>query len=114
MKAAHQGVPAAGLPLGVWRSGGPPIPFPLSLPPLDLTGAPGPTPPPGGRGGGSPASAPLAAGPPAPTLASPVPGGRASPTPVVNDAPRAARADSQRRPAGERTNSFLDKIFGRL
>ena len=114
MKAAHQGVPAAGLPLGIWRSGGPPNPFPLSLPPLDLTGAPGPTPPPGGRGGGSPASAPLAAGPLAPTVASPVPGGRASPTPVVNDAPVPPAPIPNVGQPGERTNSFLDKIFGRL
>ena len=114
MKAAHQGVPAAGLPLGIWRSGGPPNPFPLSLPPLDLTGAPGPTPPPGGRGGGSPASAPLAAGPPAPTLAPLAPGGRASPTPVVNDAPVPPAPIPNVGQPGERTNSFLDKIFGRL
>ncbi len=51
MKAAHQGVPVASLPLGAWRNGEAPNPGAPLLPPLDLTGAQAPTPPSGGRGG---------------------------------------------------------------
>ncbi|MFY9972558.1 MAG: penicillin-binding protein 1A, partial [Roseiarcus sp.] len=38
MKEAHEGVPVAGLPLGVWRNADSPNPFAAPLPPLDLTG----------------------------------------------------------------------------
>jgi penicillin-binding protein 1A len=67
MKAAHEGVPVAGLPLGAWRNAEAPNPDAPPLPPLDLTGAQAPTPPPGGRGGSvaQPGSAPIAAQPPA-------------------------------------------------
>jgi penicillin-binding protein 1A len=51
MKAAHEGVPVAGLPLGTWRNADAPNPDAPLLPPLDLTGAQAPTPLPGGRGG---------------------------------------------------------------
>jgi len=53
MKAAHEGVPVAGLPLGAWRNADAPNPDAPLLPPLDLTGAQAPTPLPGGRGGGA-------------------------------------------------------------
>jgi penicillin-binding protein 1A len=119
MKAAHQGVPVAALPLGGGRNGGSPSPFPLALPPLDLMGAQGPTPAPGGRGGRATPNAPLTPGSPA-APASPgapaasLPVGRASPTPAVNDAPvPPAPIPNTGRP-GERTNSFFNRIFGRL
>jgi penicillin-binding protein 1A len=51
MRAAHEGVPVAGLPLGTWRNAETPNPDAPLLPPLDLTGAQAPTPLPGGRGG---------------------------------------------------------------
>ena len=50
MKAAHEGVPVAALPLGTWRSAEARNP----LAPLDLNGAQPPVAPPGGRGGGAP------------------------------------------------------------
>jgi len=53
MRAAHEGVPVAGLPLGTWRNAETPNPDAPLLPPLDLTGAQAPTPVPGGRGGGA-------------------------------------------------------------
>ena len=53
MRAAHEGVPVAGLPLGAWRNAETPNPDAPLLPPLDLTGAQAPTPAPGGRGGGA-------------------------------------------------------------
>jgi penicillin-binding protein 1A len=53
MRAAHEGVPVAGLPLGTWRNAETPNPDAPLLPPLDLTGAQAPTPAPGGRGGGA-------------------------------------------------------------
>lgn len=48
MKAAHQGVPVAGLPLGTWRSAEAQNPDAFPTPPLDLTGAQTGS---GGRGG---------------------------------------------------------------
>ncbi len=56
MKAAHEGVPVTGLPLGTGRGVGAPNPESTPSPPLDLTGLQPPT---GGRGGGrSPQPAP--------------------------------------------------------
>ncbi len=108
MKSAHEGVQVAALPGAGWRSPAAPNPFGSLLPPLGLAGAQAPTPPSGGRGGGRSA---VAAGAPL----SPAPGGRAASTPVVHDAPvppaPIPNAGSQ---PGQRTNSFLDKIFGRL
>jgi penicillin-binding protein 1A len=69
MKSAHEGVPVAGLPLGTWRNAETPNPDAPLLPPLDLTGAQAPTPPPGGRGGLASQPGPAsqtAAPPPAP------------------------------------------------
>ena len=41
MRAAHEGVPVAGLPLGAWRNAETPNPDAPLLPPLDLTGRAG-------------------------------------------------------------------------
>ncbi len=82
MKAAHEGVPVAGLPLGTWRNADTPNPDAPPLPPLDLTGAQAPTLAPGGRGGGGAhaGSAPVAAPPPGP-------GPRGAPGPAAVSAP---------------------------
>ena len=95
MKAAHEGVPVAGLPLGVWRNPDAPNPFPPPLPPLDLTGAQAPTPLPGGRGGLAPvsASAPPNPAPSAPRAAAAPAPGRQRPGP-------ACAGSERRRPAG--------------
>lgn len=57
MKAAHEGVPVAGLPLGTWRSAEAQGPDAAPSPPLDLTGL---QPASGGRGGRAPQPAPPA------------------------------------------------------
>ncbi len=57
MKAAHEGVPVAGLPLGAWRGAETQSPDAALPPPLNLTG---PQPGTGGRGGRSPQPAPFA------------------------------------------------------
>ena len=100
MKAAHEGVPVAALPLANWRTATAPNPFAPLLPPLDLGGGAGAAPPSGGRGGGrAPPVATGAAAAPAPLSLSPR--RRAAPAPAIVDAPRPARADPQRRrPAG--------------
>ena len=79
MRAAHEGVPVAGLPLGAWRNAETPNPDAPLLPPLDLTGAQAPTPAPGGRGGGA---QPGAAQTPAPA-----PGPRGALGPAADWAP---------------------------
>ncbi len=109
MKAAHQGVPVAALPLGAWRNDAP-NPFSPLLPPLDLTGAQAPAPPPGGRGGNPPVSA----GAP-PNLAPPMASGRLPPAPAVNSAPvpPASIPDAGAEPR-QRDKSLFDKIFGTL
>jgi penicillin-binding protein 1A len=110
MKAAHQGVPVAGLPLGVWRNADAPNPFPAPLPPLDLTGAQAPTPPPGGRGGLAPVStnAPLNLTPPAVGRAAPAAasgsGPPIPPAPIPNVGGQPAPRDK----------SLFNKIFGTL
>ncbi len=114
MKTAHEGVQVAALPGASWRTASAPNPFAPLLPPLDLTGAQAPTPPPSGRGGGRPspvaASAPLTPAPPAPP-----PAGRVARTPAVDDAPvPPAPIPNAGSEPGQRTNSFLDKIFGAL
>ena len=82
MKAAHEGVPVAGLPLGAWRSAEAPDASPT--PPLNLTGAQAPTALPGGRGGGAQmgAASQTVAPPPAP-----VPGPRGPFGPAADWAP---------------------------
>jgi penicillin-binding protein 1A len=110
MKAAHEGVPVAGLPLGVWRNPDAPNPFPSPLPPLDLTGAQAPTPLPGGRGGLAPvsASAPPNPAPSAPRAA-------AAPAPAVDSAPvPPAPVPNVGGQPGQRDKSLFNKIFGTL
>jgi len=83
MRAAHEGVPVAGLPLGTWRNADAPNPDAPLLPPLDLTGAQAPAPLPGGRGGSAqPSAASRASAPPAPT-----PGPRGALGPAADWAP---------------------------
>jgi hypothetical protein len=108
MKAAHDGVPVAGLPLGVWRNPDAPNPFPPPLPTLDLTGAQAPTPLPGGRGGLAPVSA---SAPPNPALSAP----RAAAAPGVNGAPvpPAPVPHVGGQPA-QHDKSLLNRIFGTL
>ena len=112
MKEAHEGVPVAGLPLGVWRNANSPNPFPPPLPPLDLTGAQAPTPSPGGRGGG----APVAAGAPLNLTSAPASGRAApAPAPVVNSAPLPpAPIPNAGGQPGPRDKSLFNKIFGTL
>ena len=110
MKEAHEGVPVAGLPLGVWRNADSPNPFAAPLPPLDLTGAQAPTAPSGRRGGGAPvaASAPL-------NLTPPQASGRASPAPVDPSAPvPPAPVPNVGRQPGQRDKSLFNRIFGTL
>jgi penicillin-binding protein 1A len=110
MKAAHEGVPVAGLPLGVWRNPDAPNPFPPLLPPLDLTGAQAPTPLPGGRGGLAPvsASAPPNPAPSAPRAA-------AAPAPAIDSAPvPPAPVPNVGGQPGQRDKSLFNKIFGTL
>jgi penicillin-binding protein 1A len=112
MKAAHEGVPVAGLPLGAWRNADTPNPDAPPLPPLDLTGAQAPTPLPGGRGGSGvqPGSAAVAAPPPAPN-----PGPRGAPGPAAISAPipPASIPNSGARPA-TRDKGFFNKLLGTL
>jgi penicillin-binding protein 1A len=75
MKAALEGVPPAGLPLGTGRNPDAPL-----LPPLDLSGAQAPTPQSGGRGGLNPQTG--AAAQSAPPPPAPIPGPRGAPAPV--------------------------------
>jgi penicillin-binding protein 1A len=109
MKSAHQGVPVAGLPLGVWRNAEAPSPVPAPLPPLDLTGPQAPAAAPGGRGGRAPiagVSAPIASPPPPATA-------RAAPPPPANDGPIPPAAIPNAGGA-PREKSLLGKIFGTL
>jgi penicillin-binding protein 1A len=99
MKAAHQGVPVAALPLGSWRSAGANTDASL-IPPLNLTGAQAPTAPSGGRGGlppqpsappnlaPPPMPAPVPRGPPRPAAVSvPIP-----PAPIPSPGPASGQA----------------------
>jgi penicillin-binding protein 1A len=110
MKAAHEGVPVAGLPLGTWRNADAPNPDAPLLPPLDLTGAQAPTPLPGGRGGSGaqpgPASQPAA--PPAPA-----PGQRGALGPAADWAPIPPASIPNSLPAS-RDKGPLGKLLGTL
>jgi penicillin-binding protein 1A len=113
MKAAHQGAPVAGLPGGTWQAG-PPNPFAPLLAPFGFGGG-GPPQPPGliPRSGGRGGAPPTAAGAPielTPT-ASPAPRGRSAP--AASDAPVPPAPIPNVAP-GQRTNNFLNKIFGNL
>jgi penicillin-binding protein 1A len=108
MKAAHQGVPIAGLPMGVWRNADSPTPEnpPPAAPPdptAEQTGAPLTI-----NKGGEAAQAAA----PAPAL-----GARRgpAPTPVVVNAPippAAIPGVAPRSPARDKT--LLDKLFGSI
>jgi penicillin-binding protein 1A len=109
MKAAHDGVPVAGLPLGVWRNPDAPNPFPPLLPPLDLTGAQAPAPPSDGRGGLAPVSANAPPNPAPPASVRP------APAPVVNSAPvPPAPVPNAGGQPGQRDKNLFNKIFGTL
>ena len=108
MKGAHEGVPVAALPLSNFRTASAPNPLASFLPPLDLTGAQGPAPPSGGRGGARP---PVAAGAPAPAGQ---PAARSAPAPVVDSAPVPPAPIPNASQPGQRANDFLNKFFGRL
>ncbi len=101
MKAAHQGVPIAALPSGVWRNADAPAPESAPPAPPEAVGAPLSI----GRGGGS------ASAPPAPPIARALaPAASDAPAPpapipnVGNDAPAAPARDK----------SPLDKLFGAI
>ena len=110
MKAAHQGVPVAGLPLGAWRNAETPNPDAPLLPPLDLTGAQAPTPAPGrpGRRRRSPARRRAAAPPPAPA-----PGPRGALGPAADWAPIPPAPIPNSLPAS-RDKGPLSKLLGTL
>ena len=112
MKGAHEGVPVAALPLANLRTASAPNPLAPFLPALDLTGAQGPAPPSGGRGGGRP----VAGAAPAAPAPQPQPTGRSARVPAIDTGapvPPALIPNGGGQP-GQRTNSFLDKIFGSL
>ncbi|HEY3624286.1 MAG TPA: PBP1A family penicillin-binding protein [Roseiarcus sp.] len=110
MKAAHVGVPVAGLPLGAWRSAEAPGPDAPLAPPLNLTGSQIGT---GGRGGRPPQPTP-----PPPENFTPQPravGPRGAPSAAEDrgllppaEIPNAGHG----RPA--RDKGLLDKLFGTL
>jgi penicillin-binding protein 1A len=103
MKAAHQGVPPAPLPLGTWRNPESPNPN-APLEPLDLTRAQAPT---GGRGGRQPQAA---APPQGFAPAAPIPG-RGGGGPAADAAPIPPAPIPG---AAGRDRGFLNKLFGTL
>ena len=113
MKAAHEGVPAAPLPLGTWQPG-PPNPLAPLLAPFmgaNLGAGPpqpvGPIPASAGRGGAAP-TAPMD-----PRSAAP---GRGRPAPAAADAPLPP-APIPAAPAtapGRKANALLDRTLGDL
>ena len=107
MRAAHEGVPVAGLPLGTWRSAEAQSPG-ASLPPLDLTGLQAPS---GGRGGRAPqpAPAPQSFTPPARLGSRGGSSGNGDQAPVPPaEIPNAGRGQRAR------DRGLLDKLFGTL
>ena len=111
MKEAHQGAPVAALPLGTWQSA-PPNPFAPLFAPFGGGAPPQPPgliPPTGGRGG----AAPVAAGPPVDLAPAATPSGRGRSAPAVPDAPVPPAPIPAAGP-GQKTNNFLNKIFGTL
>jgi penicillin-binding protein 1A len=109
MRAAHEGVPIANLPLGTWRNVDAPNPDASLRPPLDLTGAQAPTPLPGGRGGG----AQPGAGPQAGALPAPVPGPRGALGPAADWAPIPPASIPNALPAS-RNKAAPGKLLGTL
>ncbi|MGC2785884.1 MAG: penicillin-binding protein 1A [Roseiarcus sp.] len=108
MKAAHEGVPVAGLPLGTWRSADAQNPDAQPTPPLNLTDTQMGT---GGRGGRPPPPAPLPeAFTPQPRVAGPR---GARPTEDGGLLPPAEIPNGGRGPPA-RDKGLLDKLFGTL
>ncbi len=108
MRAAHEGVPVAGLPVGTWRSANAQNPDASPSPPLNLTGSQMGT---GGRGGRPPQPAPPPeAFTPQPRVASPrgarpaEDGGLLPPAEIPNGG----------RSSAPRDKGLLDKLFGTL
>jgi penicillin-binding protein 1A len=108
MKEAHAGVPVAALPGSSWRAAAAANPLARFLPPLDA--AQGPTPPASGRGGGRSSAAARAS----PLASAPRPAGRPAPAPVDDSAPVPPAPIPNASQPGERTNTFLSRIFGTL
>jgi penicillin-binding protein 1A len=111
MRAAHEGVPVAGLPVGTWRNAETPNPDAPLLPPLDLTGAQAPMVLPGGRGGGGAQSgaASQTVAPPA----APAPGPRGALGPAADWAPIPPASIPNSLPAA-RDKGPLGKLLGTL
>ncbi len=112
MKAAHQGVAVAALPLGTWQPA-PSNPLGALFAPLGFGGGasepPAPTPAPGGRG-----ARPASVSPePTPLPPAPLPQARAVAAPRPSDAPVPPASIPDADP-GRKTNAFLSKIFGQL
>jgi penicillin-binding protein 1A len=111
MKAAHDGVPVAALPLGAWRSAE--ARNPPSLPPFDLNGAQAPAPPPGGRGGGAPTpSAAPSASSMRPTNLTPPRGGEAPAGGSAPVPPAFIPNPGRGRASGE--TGLIGRLFGAL
>ncbi len=109
MKAAHEGVPVAGLPLGAWRGAEAQSPDGSPAPPLNLTGSQLGT---GGRGGRpqQPAPPPEAFAPQARAI-----GPRGAPGADADRAPiPPAEIPNARRGPPARDKGLLDKLFGTL
>jgi penicillin-binding protein 1A len=100
MKAAHQGVPVAALPSGVWRNADAPAPEPAPPPPTDAVGEPLAI----GR-----SAEPAPAAPPAPIRRALAPAESDAPVP-----PASIPNSDNYAPAGPppRDKSLLNKLFG--
>ena len=107
MKAAHEGVPVAGLPMGTWRGAEASNGGASPTPPLDLTGLQTPS---GGRGGREPQASP----PPdsfTPQARAVIPRG----APAGDGAPiPPAEIPNSARGVRARDKGLLDKLFGTL
>jgi len=106
MKAAHQGIPIAALPSGVWRNADAPAPEPAPPAPLaasDAVGAPLAI----GRGGDAASAAPAA--PAAPIRRALAPAASDAPVPPASIPNVGADAPSAPPP---RDKNLLDKLFG--
>jgi penicillin-binding protein 1A len=108
MKAAHEGVAVAALPLGEWRGGETQNSDASPMPPLNLTGAQMGT---GGRGGRLPQPAPAPeAFTPQPRTAGPRGAGPAQDDGLLPP----AEIPNGGRGSAPRDRGLLDKLFGTL
>jgi penicillin-binding protein 1A len=108
MKAAHEGVPVAALPVGTWRSAEAPGSDASPAPPLNLTGSQIGT---GGRGGRQPQPAPP---PEAVTSQGRVIGPRGAPGPSDGGPVPPAEIPNAGRAPPARDKGLLDKLLGTL